>query len=42
MVAADANGHITFNANVPAAACGRVFLQAIDLSSCDTSNVVGL
>lgn len=39
LVTADGNGNASFSAPVPAGACGRVFVQAIDLSTCDTSNV---
>jgi len=39
LVAADGSGNASFGANVPPAACGRVFVQAIDLSTCNTSNV---
>lgn len=39
---ASAGGTATLSASAPAAACGRVFLQAVDLSSCATSNVLGL
>jgi len=37
---ADANGVADLNTNLPAAACGRVRVQALDLSSCETSDVV--
>ncbi|MFG0329051.1 MAG: hypothetical protein ACF8PN_04045 [Phycisphaerales bacterium] len=39
---ADGSGVAVVMPNVPAAACGRVFIQALDLSSCGTTNVVGL
>lgn len=39
---ANANGEASFTANVPAPACGRVFVQALDVSSCGTTNVVGI
>ncbi|MFG0329497.1 MAG: DVUA0089 family protein [Phycisphaerales bacterium] len=39
---ADANGEATVSPNVPAGACGRVFIQAIDLDSCNTTNVEAL
>jgi len=38
----DANGSLTLAVNVPAGACGNVFLQAVDLGACTPSNVVGL
>src|SRR5690606_27524683 len=38
---ADADGAATFDAHVPANACGRVLAQAIDLQTCATTNVVG-
>lgn len=37
---ADANGTATLQANAPARACGKVYMQAIDLSTCRTTNVV--
>lgn len=39
---ADDNGQASITANAPARACGRLFVQAIDLTSCVTTNVVGL
>ncbi|MFG0329019.1 MAG: hypothetical protein ACF8PN_03885 [Phycisphaerales bacterium] len=39
---ADASGVAVITPNVPAQACGNVFIQALDLSSCGTTNVVGL
>ncbi len=39
---ADGQGVATISGNVPANACGRVFLQAIDVTTCTTSNVEGL
>lgn len=39
---ADGSGVATFSANAPAQACGRVFLQAIDITTCTTTNVEGL
>lgn len=36
---ANAAGEATLTTNVPAAACGRVFVQALDVSSCTPSNV---
>jgi len=41
-VIADGSGTVSFGATLPAAACGRIFAQAIDLGSCTTSNVVGI
>ncbi len=38
---ANANGKATFVAKVPAQACGRAFLQALDLETCRITNVVG-
>lgn len=38
---ADANGNAVLDVKVPAAACGQVFVQVIDVSTCCTSNVVG-
>jgi len=37
---ADAAGSIGTTRGVPAAACGRVYVQAIDVATCATSNVV--
>ncbi|HEX9792814.1 MAG TPA: hypothetical protein VGC54_02415 [Planctomycetota bacterium] len=39
---ADAAGNISFPATAPAGACGRLFVQAIDLTTCATTNVVAL
>ena len=39
---ADANGVATLDVNVPNAACGRIYVQAIDLGSCATTNVVSV
>lgn len=39
---ANAQGTATFTGNVPAAACGRIEVQAIDLQTCRTSNVIVL
>ena len=39
---ANAQGVATISGNVPANACGHVFLQAIDVPTCTTSNVEGL
>lgn len=38
---ADANGVLAFTQNVPSTACG-LFLQVVDATSCETSNVVEL
>ncbi|MFW5652810.1 MAG: hypothetical protein ACOC0P_02090 [Planctomycetota bacterium] len=38
-VSADANGEAQFVGNAPPAACGR-FLQVLDLTTCNTSNVI--
>ncbi len=40
MLTANANGGATLNISVPGPACGLISLQALDLSSCDTTNVV--
>mgnify|MGYP006935311299 CR=1 FL=1 len=37
---ADASGTLTLPTNVPAGACGQVYLQALDLTSCGLSNVI--
>lgn len=39
---ADANGSLALSFNVPMEQCGRLFVQATDLSTCETSNVVRL
>ncbi len=39
---ADGNGTAEWTVKVPAAACGRVYMQAIDLFECQTTNVIGL
>lgn len=36
---ADANGNASISGNAPAAACGRAFVQALDVTTCTTSNV---
>lgn len=36
---ADDQGNASLSGNAPAGACGRVFVQAVDLSTCSTSNV---
>jgi len=38
----DANGSLTLAVNIPAGACGNVFLQAVDLGACTASNVEAL
>lgn len=42
VITADANGDASLDTSVPARACGNIFIQALDLSSCGTSNVVAL
>ena len=42
MLHADSTGTIQWNANVPAGACGTVYLQALDLTDCATSDVIPL
>jgi hypothetical protein len=42
LVTANAAGTATYSANLPPRVCGNVFLQALDLSSCGTSQVVKL
>ncbi|MFG0330178.1 MAG: hypothetical protein ACF8PN_09800 [Phycisphaerales bacterium] len=42
VVTSDASGTATVTPNVPAAACGVVVVQALDVATCDTSNVVEL
>lgn len=37
---ADATGTLTLPTNVPAGACGQVYLQALDLTSCGLSDVI--
>ncbi|MBL1217041.1 MAG: hypothetical protein D8M59_06040 [Planctomycetes bacterium] len=39
IVTADAVGHAVLNTRVPDAACDQVLIQALDLTSCETSNV---
>ena len=39
---ADRSGFAVLTTNVPRAACGRVFVQAIDINTCATTNVVGI
>lgn len=38
----DASGQVIFSASIPAAACGSVWVQAIEVGTCNTSNVVPL
>lgn len=38
----DAAGQINFNQFIPAAACGAVFVQALEIGTCNLSNVVSL
>lgn len=40
MLQADANGNVTLSANVPAGACGAFYVQALDMTSCETSTVL--
>jgi len=40
VIQADANGDAVFTTNLPAAACGAVRVQALDVATCDTSEVV--
>ncbi len=40
VVRADGAGTASLPANVPAGACGRVYVQGLDLESCGTTNVV--
>jgi len=37
---ADANGYICMSGRVPLGACGRICVQALDVATCTTSNVV--
>ena len=37
---ADADGTARFFSSVPADACGRVYMQALDIELCQTTNVV--
>jgi hypothetical protein len=39
---ANQQGSASISGNVPANACGRVFLQVLDVQTCTTSNVIGL
>ncbi len=38
-ITADQQGNATLNTKVPPGACGNIFLQALDLNDCTTSNV---
>lgn len=38
---ANSNGDACISGNVPAGACGRAIVQAVDLDACVTSNVAG-
>jgi hypothetical protein len=38
-LASDASGQLTYSFNVPPGACGAVYLQALDLTTCETSTV---
>lgn len=40
VVNADATGLAKFDTRVPSKACGRIYMQALDLTTCGTSNVV--
>jgi len=42
LTTADANGDASVQGNVPAQGCGNVIVQALDVESCTTSNVVGI
>lgn len=39
---ADGNGEAALTANIPTAPCGRICLVALDVTTCDVSNDVGL
>lgn len=41
-VNADSSGTLILTRTLPAAACGNIFIQAVDLSSCATSNVLAI
>jgi len=41
-VVADGQGAANFQGNIPVTACGNVHLQALDFSSCETSNLLAL
>lgn len=38
----NASGEVAFTANVPAIACGNIFVQAMESPTCCTSNVIAL
>ncbi len=40
LIIADSNGEISLNTTVPPAACSNIYIQALDLTNCETSNVV--
>ncbi|MFW5653243.1 MAG: hypothetical protein ACOC0P_04285, partial [Planctomycetota bacterium] len=40
VISADANGVAVLTTNIPAVACGQVRVQALDLTTCETSEVV--
>ncbi len=42
VLTADAGGFASYTAFVPPGACGNVYVQAIDVSTCATSTVIGL
>ena len=42
VLTADGLGNLSQPVNVPAAVCGVVSIQALDLGSCTPSNVVGV
>lgn len=42
MATADSEGGAQFSGRVPVAACGRVVVQALDLTTCGTSNIAEL
>jgi len=42
ITSADNSGTATWTVNVPGLACGRIFLQAVDLYGCRITNVLGL
>ncbi len=39
---ANASGDATFSTQVPAGACGRIWVQALDISNCGLTNVIAL
>lgn len=42
LTTANANGTATITANVPAGACGNVYVQTLDITTCRMSNVIAL